>query len=610
MVYPVAKRNVRNGPFLQVVGKNIVGVALAHGRTIRRKSDPPPVGTPGRVQVVVRVSRQLPQAALRKVVQKQVAKPILRDGRKRKAIPFGTPGGRIQSHQPVETVGGQQRVRDQVVDMDHVRFAAFCDERKFPVRRNAHPAIEQVQRFEIVRPLAPNQYFRVSERTKQRIDFHLVHVGVARPVAHEIHLAGPVRETMERGLGAEPFGSHPARLDGRHLELVDVPEIPRADPGLPFSVYFLEIFQKRNFHNVAKIAVHPEILHEPQQFFLAPGFRHEATQRLALLVHQIGPADAVDIREGNEVIGIDGVPHDHFVGLVGRAGPVFRQPLRKPERKKALRGNAVVPNHAKHLGVGEHMHQFVPNHPPELMHVAVGGNNDPAFQKFEKSADSGGNEARRNVRLPEMQVRGIKNERRAVRKRKIEPVLQFFIGFLGKRGAVFGEFPHFRIVVNVEMLRFEDVPIEMLVLHLVAPEMGRILRPCRQGRGEAAQGQGYMSQSKAGHEARRRKEEGSRDLARPDSWIQAYGKNRGSVPDSAERTRKEGGKRAERTRLAKRFDRRRRIVRRSPTCLLRRNPGPAARPRPAKRPRRRPQPARPAPPALAPRPCGSREAPA
>jgi hypothetical protein len=58
----------------------------------------------------------------------------------------------------------------------------------------------------------------------------------------------------------------------------------------------------------------------------------------------------------------------------------------------------------------------------------------------------------------------------------IEPLLEILVALLSKVRAALGKVLHFGIVVDIEMLCLEDVPVETGVLHLVAAEVKELGR--------------------------------------------------------------------------------------------------------------------------------------
>ncbi len=120
----------------------------------------------------------------------------------------------------------------------------------------------------------------------------------------------------------------------------------------------------------------------------------------------------------------------------------------------------------------------------KLVQVAVGREHDAPLQELEEPADAVGDEARRGVRLLEVDVRRVEDERRAPAERRSEAVFELVDLLLGHRRAHLGECPRLGVVVDVEVLRPQPVPPEALVGHLVAPEVVAVLRHRRRCDGQ------------------------------------------------------------------------------------------------------------------------------
>src|SRR5690606_9310319 len=103
----------------------------------------------------------------------------------------------------------------------------------------------------------------------------------------------------------------------------------------------------------------------------------------------------------------------------------------------------------------------------------VGRDDDAPLQELEKPAYAVGDESRRDVRLLEVEVRRVEDEGNALAEAEGEAVLQLRVGLLREVRAVLGERLHLRVVVDVEVLGAEDVPVELLVLDLVTAEVLR-----------------------------------------------------------------------------------------------------------------------------------------
>lgn len=56
-------------------------------------------------------------------------------------------------------------------------------------------------------------------------------------------------------------------------------------------------------------------------------------------------------------------------------------------------------------------------------------------------------------------------------QREIESILQFRIGLLGEECTMLRQFQHLRIVINVEMIRLEYLPVKIIILNLIVAEI-------------------------------------------------------------------------------------------------------------------------------------------
>src|SRR5690606_17442106 len=151
------------------------------------------------------------------------------------------------------------------------------------------------------------------------------------------------------------------------------------------------------------------------KFLLSPvSLSKKSTDRLAFLVHQEAARNAIDILERHQIIREQGVTNYHFVRMVRLAGPVLGQPFCEPQGQKPVRRKPVIPDDSEHLRIREDVHELVPNDTSELVDVAVGRNNDSTLQELEEPSHPSRDEARRNVRLLEMQIGRIEDEGRTM----------------------------------------------------------------------------------------------------------------------------------------------------------------------------------------------------
>ena len=58
----------------------------------------------------------------------------------------------------------------------------------------------------------------------------------------------------------------------------------------------------------------------------------------------------------------------------------------------------------------------------------------------------------------------------------VEAVLEYVVTLLRERGAPFRQVFHLRIIIDIEMFRLQDVPIEAGVLDLVLTEVKKLSR--------------------------------------------------------------------------------------------------------------------------------------
>lgn len=86
-----------------------------------------------------------------------------------------------------------------------------------------------------------------------------------------------------------------------------------------------------------------------------------------------------------------------------------------------------------------------------------------------------------------------------MREREVEFILQFLIGFFREMGTMLGELLHFGIVIDIEVFGLEDVPVEVVVLDLIAAEMEVVLCRCGQCDGECHDEEEDVSQACGAH---------------------------------------------------------------------------------------------------------------
>ena len=130
----------------------------------------------------------------------------------------------------------------------------------------------------------------------------------------------------------------------------------------------------------------------------------------------------------------------------------------------------VIEQDAVDLAVHEDMNQLVPDDVAKIPHRTVVWNDDAPFEKLEETADAFRDKVGRRVRLLEVKVRAVKNERDAIEDVMIELLLEHAITLFGKVCTALREILHLRIIIDVEVFGLEDMPIEISILDFIAAE--------------------------------------------------------------------------------------------------------------------------------------------
>ncbi len=142
----------------------------------------------------------------------------------------------------------------------------------------------------------------------------------------------------------------------------------------------------------------------------------------------------------------------------------------------------MVEKNTNYFVVHENVNHLMPNDAPEPVQIPVGRNHYSAFQKLEEASHAIGNKAGCDIRLLEVEIGRVKNQRYPVIERKIESILELAVRLFREIRAMFRQIQHLRVVVDVEMIRFKNLPVEVLVLDLVVTEEIIILSVRRQNR--------------------------------------------------------------------------------------------------------------------------------
>src|SRR5690606_30036572 len=122
----------------------------------------------------------------------------------------------------------------------------------------------------------------------------------------------------------------------------------------------------------------------------------------------------------------------------------------------------------------EGVHQFVPEGVAELCVVAPERERDASLQVLGEAEDAVRDEARKDIGLLEVLVRGVDDERNALEGMVAESSLEDGKALLGVGECHARDPLLFGIVVDVDVLAAEHVPLEFAVLDLVLAERLRL----------------------------------------------------------------------------------------------------------------------------------------
>ena len=137
-------------------------------------------------------------------------------------------------------------------------------------------------------------------------------------------------------------------------------------------------------------------------------------------------------------------------------------------------GHAVVEENAVDLAVHEDVDEFVPDHVAKIPHRPVVGNHDATLEKLEEAADSFGDKSGGRIGLLKVEMGAVKNERDAVCDVVTELLLEDPVALLRQKCAALGKIDHLRIVINIEVLGLEHVPVEIGVLNFILSEVEKL----------------------------------------------------------------------------------------------------------------------------------------
>jgi len=359
---------------------------------------------------------------------------------------------------------GALRLDFEVLVIDHVPPSGSGDERDLRVVDGEVPAVEGVERRD------PGM--AVDDDTRLRLE--VAPVGEEQPVSTRRAVDGFVHQDVSVGRRVEP-------LDVA-VDLVELREIapflfgiqvgikgPFLDPLLEFRVYIFGLVAGDvldEFTEVSDSLGLPTPESEPIGALenrlerAGPvGLLQKRAPRLAELVDKEETPRA-PVEESAEAvaalrIGVDQEVADEHFGFVVESvvRVVFRHPFDKPKRDALERvpERIAAPRDRAHFLDRELMDQFVVGDPAELAVVAeirkgefqVARTGDPEHALLDGE----------EVRLEELLVRVVQDERKRLGRPEIEALHQLPVGVLDDRECTFGDIRFGRVVVEFEPAR-------------------------------------------------------------------------------------------------------------------------------------------------------------
>jgi hypothetical protein len=124
------------------------------------------------------------------------------------------------------------------------------------------------------------------------------------------------------------------------------------------------------------------------------------------------------------------------------------------------------------------VHKLVPYYVSEFPHRAGVWNYNAPFDEFKKTSYTFRNHAGCYIRLLKVKMRTVKYKRYAVRYIVEKLLLKNFVTLLGKISSSLCKVFHFLIIIDIEVLGLQNMPIEVSVLDFIPAEVEE-LRRCR-----------------------------------------------------------------------------------------------------------------------------------
>ena len=285
-------------------------------------------------------------------------------------------------------------------------------------------------------------------------------------------------------VGRPLVGSHPELLtvlggfafDGEKRQVL----LPQVAPELQVELVRLDVEGPAKSHRDVTAEERAVLEDEVADRVLAPLGLHEVVHGVAVAVG--GIALDVDLRDGRDEVLVDRVPQVHAVLVVLVVSEVGREALHEPRRR--IRRERPAEAAAEQDFVLEDVRQLVLDQRLQLLVGHVDRKDHPVPGRLGEGADALGDEVELDVVLLELGVRRVVDDRDALRNLVVQPARQLVVGRLGHRHDFLERVLFARVVVDVEVRRRVDVPVELVVDDLVLAGGPRRGRDHEESRGE------------------------------------------------------------------------------------------------------------------------------
>jgi len=193
-------------------------------------------------------------------------------------------------------------------------------------------------------------------------------------------------------------------------------------------------------------------------------------ERLAVSVREV--SRVVELADRGQRVALRRVPEPHRgVRVDGPEGEVLRHPLDEPQRQARGARHAEAARSLPRDVKLKRVHQLVADHVVRFGERARERQHDPPLHSLGDAARALAERSRNRVRLLEVGVTGVEDQRLAASQLMVEDLREPRVPPLGEPAGLRGRLALSRVVVDVEVRRLEKLEGKARVLDLVAPEV-------------------------------------------------------------------------------------------------------------------------------------------